>query len=91
LPFLRNCSSWMSHIRARSATQLHIVETIRRIRQLTGVAILYISHDLRTSALLCEKLLVLHNGTIVEGGETARILRAPEHDYTRQIVQATFA
>jgi len=73
------------------ATQLHIVETIRRIRQLTGVAILYISHDLRTSALLCEKLLVLHNGTIVEGGETARILRAPEHDYTRQIVQATFA
>ena len=73
------------------ATQLHIVETIRRIRQLTGVAILYISHDLMTASVLCEKIAVLHQGSIVEDAETSRILKEPEHPYTRQIVSATFA
>jgi len=63
-----------------------IIELIRDLRERLGLSILFISHDLATVASLADRVAVLRNGRQVEVGETARILGAPEHPYTRLLV-----
>jgi peptide/nickel transport system ATP-binding protein len=47
---------------------------------------LFITHDLRVAAHVCEEIVVLKNGSIVERGATARIFADPQHDYTRSLL-----
>jgi len=45
-----------------------------------------VSHDIALVALLCERLIVLEKGKIVEQGETQEILSNPQHAYTRKLL-----
>ena len=53
-----------------------------------GVARIYISHDLGTAAKLCQRILVLKGGRIVEEGLTKTVISAPSHEYTRTLRDA---
>ncbi|PWC20178.1 ABC transporter [Brenneria roseae subsp. roseae] len=68
-------------------TQLGVLKAIDDIIRLTGVAALYISHDLAVVAQLSNRIMVLRNGRQVETGETAQLLAQPKEDYTRQLLQ----
>lgn len=70
-------------------TQGEIVALLRRIQSDTGVSYLFISHDLAVVRALCHRLLVLHQGRIVEQGDSARMFSAPQHPYTRALLAAT--
>ena len=49
---------------------------------------LFITHDLRVAATLCEEIAVMQVGRIVEHGATADIFAKPQHTYTRALLQA---
>lgn len=67
-------------------TQARILDLIARLREDTGVAILYISHDLGVVANLCEDVLVMLRGQVVERGPAAAVLRNPQAPYTARLV-----
>jgi peptide/nickel transport system ATP-binding protein len=52
------------------------------------MSILYISHDLPSVAGICQRIAILHEGQIVECGPTEQIFTAPEHPYTRRLMEA---
>ena len=54
----------------------------------TGVALLVISHDVSVIARTCDRAAVMRNGEIIEHGPAPRILSAPEHPYTRRLIEA---
>lgn len=69
-------------------TQSEILALFRELSRETGSALLYISHDLASVAGICDRVAILHEGCIVECGETRRILLEPQHDYTRRLMAA---
>ncbi|MBK1784506.1 ATP-binding cassette domain-containing protein [Prauserella cavernicola] len=52
-------------------------------------ALLFITHDLAVVATVCERVLVMNEGRIVESGPTRRVLSAPEHEYTARLLEAS--
>jgi peptide/nickel transport system ATP-binding protein len=69
-------------------TQHEILELLRRMKEAYNLGILYISHDLPAVATICDRIAVLEQGTIVESGPTRRLLEAPQHPYTRRLIEA---
>jgi ABC-type dipeptide/oligopeptide/nickel transport system ATPase component len=69
-------------------TQAEILSLFRLLNQSTGMSIMYISHDLASVAGICDRIAILHQGAIVECGETERIFMQPQHEYTRQLMAA---
>jgi len=70
------------------SVQAQILDLIRDLQQRLGLAILFITHDLRVAAQVCDRIAVMHRGRIVEIKPTARLFAEPEHDYTRQLLAA---
>ena len=70
-------------------TQAGIVELLREQQQARGMGMLFITHDLGLAASLCERVVVLRGGLVVEEGATADVFRAPREEYTRQLLAAT--
>jgi len=69
-------------------TQAHVLETVRQLCARHGVAAVYVSHDLAVVASLAGRVAVMYAGRIVETGPTARVLRRPDHPYTRALIRA---
>ncbi|MGB8470136.1 MAG: ABC transporter ATP-binding protein [Candidatus Sulfotelmatobacter sp.] len=69
-------------------TQSEILALFRELNRSTGMAILYISHDLASVAGICDRIAILHKGEIVECGATAQIFAHPQHAYTQQLMAA---
>jgi ABC-type dipeptide/oligopeptide/nickel transport system ATPase component len=69
-------------------TQSEILTLFRELNRSTGMAILYISHDLASVAGICDRIAILHQGEIVECGTTDQIFSNPQHDYTRRLMAA---
>jgi peptide/nickel transport system ATP-binding protein len=67
-------------------TQAKIVELLRRLRDRMGISFLFISHDLGVVGELCDRIIVLEKGHIVEAGPTGRIFERAEHTYTKRLL-----
>jgi peptide/nickel transport system ATP-binding protein len=70
-------------------TQAHIVSLIRRLQAAHNTGLLFITHDLRLAAHLCDEILVLYAGDVVERGPAKAVFGAPQHPYTRALKLAT--
>ncbi|MCC5857829.1 MAG: ABC transporter ATP-binding protein [Ectothiorhodospiraceae bacterium] len=70
------------------SVQKQVLGLLEEIRQRMGVAILFVTHDLRVAATICHRLLVMRHGQIVEEGETSTLFAAPREDYTRALLDA---
>lgn len=71
-----------------TSVRMHVIELLLRLAREQSISILLVSHDLTIVSALCEQIAVLEGGRIVERGETQRVLRDPEHPYTRQLLEA---
>ena len=69
-------------------TQSEILALFRDLNRSTGMAILYISHDLASVAGICDRIAILHQGEIVECGATQQIFANPQHAYTQRLMAA---
>ncbi len=67
-------------------TQIDVLAAIKEAIRDTGVAALYITHDLAVVAQVSDDIMVLRNGDMVEYGPTDQIINAPREDYTRALV-----
>ncbi|WNJ88090.1 ABC transporter ATP-binding protein [Bosea sp. 685] len=69
-------------------TQKLVMETLIRTCRGRGVAVLFITHDLALASEYCDRALVMNAGRIVEEGPATRVFTAPEHPYTRALLDA---
>src|ERR1700681_2858889 len=69
-------------------TQSEILALFRALNRTSGMAILYISHDLASVAGICDRIAILHEGRIVETGSTEQVLTSPRHEYTQRLMAA---
>ncbi|MEN3160469.1 ABC transporter ATP-binding protein [Tistrella mobilis] len=70
--------------------QAQIVELLRGLQRRRQLAYVLISHDLAVVRALAHKLIVLRQGRVMEQGEAASVMAAPETDYTRALIRAAF-
>lgn len=68
--------------------QAELLELLKRLRAERDLALILVSHDLAVVSQVCERVQVFQDGRIVEAGATSRVLRAPGHPYTRELLSA---
>ena len=66
--------------------QAQILKLLRRIHEEQNTSILFISHDLNVIREICDRVLVIYKGVIVEEGEVSQVLNHPQHEYTKRLV-----
>ncbi|MGC3964845.1 MAG: dipeptide ABC transporter ATP-binding protein [Rhodocyclaceae bacterium] len=69
-------------------TRYQILDLLEDLRRSTGMAILLITHDLNLVRRFADRVAVMERGQLVEQGATATILDAPQHPYTRKLVNS---
>lgn len=70
------------------SVQAQVLKLLDDIRAKYNLAMLFITHDLRVAAQICDRLIVMQNGVVVEQGPTHDVYSAPQHDYTRLLLDA---
>jgi peptide/nickel transport system ATP-binding protein len=70
------------------SVQAQVLNLMQDLQERFGLAYLFISHDLAVVDLVCDELIVLQNGRVVERGLTDEVLNAPKQAYTRRLIEA---
>jgi oligopeptide/dipeptide ABC transporter ATP-binding protein len=70
------------------SVQAQILSLLDGIRQSQGLGLLFISHDLRVVRSLCQRVMVMYLGLVVEQGTAKQVLASPAHPYTRALLAA---
>lgn len=65
-----------------------ILDLIVRLTEASGASLIWVSHDLSAVRRWCDRVVVMHQGRIVEDGATTRVFTHPEHEYTRSLLAA---
>lgn len=68
--------------------QAQVLELMKKVRSATNTAILLISHDLGVIADVCERVIVMYAGRVVEDGDVRSIFHNPSHPYTRGLLES---
>ena len=68
--------------------QAQIIELLIRLQKEMGLAILFISHDMRVVYQLCQRVMVMKDGCIVESGDVDEVYFHPQHPYTKELLEA---
>ena len=67
------------------SVQAQVLELLDEIRGRLGLSVVFITHDLRVAAQVCDTIAVMSKGEVVEMGTTADIFANPQHSYTREL------
>ena len=70
------------------SVQAQVLELLDEIQTRLGIALLFITHDLRVAAQICDDVAVMQHGRIVEQGPAAQVLTNPQQAYTRALLDA---
>jgi peptide/nickel transport system ATP-binding protein len=70
------------------SVQAQVLALLEEIRERLRLAMLFITHDLRVAAQICDHVAVMSQGRVVEYGPAAQVFGAPRHEYTRALFEA---
>lgn len=70
-------------------TQKAVMDLVRELAAERGMSMILITHDLGLASQYCDRIVVMKDGRIVEQGDSQHLFVAPEHPYTRKLVDAT--
>jgi peptide/nickel transport system ATP-binding protein len=68
--------------------QAEVLKLMRELHDKMGISFLFISHDLRVVHQMCDRVLVMRSGVIVEEGERDEIYAHPKHEYTKELLKS---
>ncbi|WP_253953825.1 ABC transporter ATP-binding protein [Schaalia sp. 19OD2882] len=70
------------------SVQAQVLDLLVDLQEELGFALLFITHDLAVARSVCDRVVVMKDGRIVEDGPTSRVLHQPEHPYTQALLAA---
>ena len=70
------------------SVQAQVLKLLDDVRKRFDLAMLFITHDLRVAAQICDRIMVMQKGEVVEKGPTAKVYASPAHPYTRLLLDA---
>ncbi|MGA0300133.1 MAG: ABC transporter ATP-binding protein [Paracoccaceae bacterium] len=70
------------------SVQAQVLELLENIKKQFSLAVLFITHDLRVAAQICDNIVVMKKGAVVEFGSTHEIYTQPKHTYTQALLQS---
>jgi peptide/nickel transport system ATP-binding protein len=70
------------------SVQAQVLDLLADIRARLGLTMLFITHDLRVAAQICDRIAVMQKGIVVEQGATEAIFANPQHPYTKALFEA---
>lgn len=65
-----------------------ILESLRALNRDFGISILYVTHDLTTAYQICENIIVMYRGAVVEAGAVEEVIISPKHPYTQLLIES---
>ena len=69
--------------------QAEVLDLLRDLQKRLGMGMIIVTHNFGVVSDICDRVVVMKDGTLVEGGDVRTILRDPRHDYTRQLLAST--
>ncbi|WP_299817413.1 ABC transporter ATP-binding protein [uncultured Jannaschia sp.] len=70
------------------SVQAQVLGLLEDVQKRFGIAMLFITHDLRVAAQICDDVVVMQKGRVVEQGAATDVLTNPRHSYTRSLIEA---
>ena len=71
--------------------QFRFIELLKKISKERALTLIYVSHDIKVLSKICDRIIVLKDGNIVEENSTAQILKEPKNEYTKLLIKAAIA
>lgn len=69
-------------------SQAQVVKMINEVREMEHISVMFVSHDLALVSNICDRVIVIKEGVVVESGDTKEVINNPVHDYTRKLLDS---
>ena len=71
-----------------TTTEMQVLQLVKELRKKRNMALVYITHDLTLTDYICEEVLVMLNGSVVEKGLVKHIFKTPQTDYAKMLISS---